>query len=181
MCQHNSTCGCGCQQTSCASNCCSKAKTDNIIYSGPTLPCLNISINESLTAIIQILTTAVCANTTTTTTTLVPSQVLYQFEARVFQSTTNDPLPVVVKNDFGTFTTQRTGVGTYEITFTDTIIDFSALIMVVAGQQRNCIVSAQQSPTLGNVILLETFEFDGVTNIDNALTLGVDLLLKTYY
>jgi len=64
-----------CQQP--INNCsCNKSKTDNIIYAGPTLACLGIETNDTLTVIIQKINTAFCniptptIPTTTTTTTI---------------------------------------------------------------------------------------------------------------
>jgi hypothetical protein len=47
---------------------CKKNKTDNIIYAGPTLSCLGIETNDTLTVIIQKINTAFCSFSPTTTT-----------------------------------------------------------------------------------------------------------------
>jgi len=64
-----------CQQpsTSCS---CTKSSTDNVTYTGPTLPCTGIQTNDTLTSIIQQLNALHCTTTTTssssTSTTFVP-------------------------------------------------------------------------------------------------------------
>lgn len=161
-----------CQQPS--STCsCTKVKTDNVNYTGPSLPCTYIVTNDNMTAIVQKLNDAICFNLTSSTTTVAPTtsttttQNCLVWEANFIQTGTSKPTIYLVNSTLGEdyITIQYSGVGAYTLTFSGQNRSFdviNTIILTGASSIGNFIAEVFDS----NTINIYTTDINGVPSND---------------
>jgi len=180
-----------CQKSNTACSC-DKAKTDNVIYTGPNLPNSGVETNDNMTLVVQKLndiqltsttstssststststssststTSTTAAPTTTTTTTIIPYNVI---TGLISQSGTGNPtIAALYKNTFGNILLTRIGIGTYNFIFMNPpkpVDDIGHLWIDFSNSRASDATIVQTGGTIdfANQLILQTFTGGGV-------------------
>lgn len=174
------TCGCGCAPSNCK-----KIKSDQVVYWGPPITCLNIDYTKNFTEITQIFADILCGlttttsstsstSTTTTTTTIANCAEIY---INVVKEGGNvAPVVTVVDSTFGEtgIMTNYLGVGQYSVIFLGSLVPIDENTVILSGANNNPVSAVISSGTL----FLGTFETDAITPSDGVLEQPTSFYLR---
>lgn len=161
------TCGCGCAPSNCK-----KIHSDQVVYWGPAIACLNIDYTKNFTDITQIFagilctltTTTTLSSTTTTTTTIANCRYI---DINVTQVANFPPTVVVIKSTFGETSVDSfyDNVGQYTITFNGPVPFMGDNTIILSGANNNPVSAG----VFGAQLFLNTFQPDCITPTDDVL------------